>query len=118
VRHAGWAGLVLNGLNLIPMGELDGGRIAHSVWGRRAASRISVVLTLVLGLAGIIDSLALYWILLVLTLQRGPILPQLQEVLEPSDRRAVALGAGLLFVPLLALLPYPVDVTAGPFGPM
>ena len=55
----------MNGLNLIPMGELDGGRIAHSLWGRRAASRISVVLTLALGLAGIVDSLALYWILLI-----------------------------------------------------
>lgn len=105
----------MNGLNLIPMGELDGGRIAHALWGRRAASRISVVLTLVLGLAGIVDSLALYWILLVLTLQRGPIPPQQQEVTAPADGRAVAIGAGLLFVPLLTLLPFPGDVTAAAF---
>ena len=58
---AGWAGLVINGLNLIPIGELDGGRILHGIWGRRAATRVGVVVTLVLGLAGFIDSLALYW---------------------------------------------------------
>lgn len=113
--YAGWAGVVVNGLNLIPMGELDGGRITHALWGRRAASRVSVVLTLLLGLAGIVDSLALYWILLVLTLQRGPIVPQQQEVTAPVDGRAVALAAGLLFVPLLTLLPFPGDVTAAAF---
>lgn len=115
--HAGWAGLVWNGLQLIPMGQLDGGRIAHSVWGRRAATRINVVTTLVLGLAGIIDSLALYWILLVLFLQRGPISPQQNEVSQ-LDRDAQLFGAALLFIPFLTLFPYPVDVTNGPFGPM
>lgn len=106
-----------NGLQLIPMGQLDGGRIAHSVWGRRAATRINVVVTLVLGLAGIIDSLALYWILLVLFLQRGPISPQQDEVSQPNSD-ALLFGAALLFIPILTLLPYPADVTSGPFGPM
>jgi membrane-associated protease RseP (regulator of RpoE activity) len=99
------------------MGQLDGGRITHSVWGRRAATRINVITTLVLGLAGIIDSLALYWILFVLFLQRGPISPQQDEVSEP-DKDAALFGALLLFIPFLTLLPYPADVTSGPFGPM
>jgi membrane-associated protease RseP (regulator of RpoE activity) len=107
--RAGWAGLVINGLNLIPLGELDGGRLAHAVWGRRAASRVSVVLTLALGLAGIVDSLALYWILLVLLLQRGPIVPQGDEVSAPEG---AGLALALLAVPLLTLLPYPGDVTS------
>ena len=115
--HAGWAGLVWNGLNLIPMGQLDGGRVAHAVWGRRAATAINVVVTLVLGLAGIIDSLALYWILFVLFLQRGPIPPQQDEVSQPEGN-ALLYGAALLFIPLLTLFPYPVDVSSGPFGPM
>lgn len=107
--RAGWAGLVINGLNTIPIGELDGGRIVHGIWGRRAAGRVSTVLTLVLGLAGIVDSLALYWILLVLVLQRGPILPQKDEISAPEGA-GVALA--LLFLPLLTLIPYPGDVTS------
>jgi membrane-associated protease RseP (regulator of RpoE activity) len=109
--HAGWAGLVVNGLNTIPIGELDGGRIAHAIWGRSSASRISIVLILVLGLAGIVDSLSLYWILLVITLQRGPVAQQ-EEVSEPDG---VVLGIALLALPLLTLIPYPVDVTSSGF---
>ena len=109
---AGWAGLVINGLNTIPIGELDGGRLALAIWGRRAANRISVVLTLVIGLAGIVDSLSLYWILLVLLVQRGPILPSQDEVTPPQGAE---LGLAMLALPLLTLLPYPGDVTASPF---
>jgi len=109
---AGWAGLVINGLALIPVGELDGARIAHGLWGRRAANLFNAILIILLGLAGVVDSLALYWVLLVLTLQRGPIQPQQDELSGPTDSTQIALGAVLLFVPLLTLLPYPGDVTA------
>lgn len=113
--HTGWAGLVINGLNCIPLGELDGGRIAFGIWGRRASGRINAVLTLLLGVAGIFDSLALYWILLVLLLQRGPIVPQQEELSPPAKEGSVILGIALLVLPLLTLLPYPVDVTSPGF---
>ena len=33
-----WAGLLINGINSIPAGELDGGKIAFSIWGRKVTS--------------------------------------------------------------------------------
>lgn len=35
---AGYAGLTVNAINLIPMGELDGARVAFGLWGRRCDS--------------------------------------------------------------------------------
>ena len=97
------------------MGELDGARVAHAIWGRRPAALVSAVLIILLGLAAIADSLALYWILLVLTLQRGPIQPQREELSTPEDSTQVNIGLALLFLPLLALLPFPGDVTSSGF---
>lgn len=30
-----WAGLLINAINSIPAGELDGGRICFAIWGRK-----------------------------------------------------------------------------------
>ncbi len=57
---------------------------------------------------------ALYWLLLVLFLQRGPILPQQEELSEPSDTWR-PLGIALLFLPLLVLVPLPFSLTASVF---
>ena len=77
-----------------PAGVLDGGRIAHGLWGRRNAGRLGIITLFLLGVAGVINTLALFWVLLVVFLQRGP----------KFDRR---LGLGLLLLSLLVLLPYP-----------
>ncbi|KAG9138802.1 hypothetical protein Leryth_007435 [Lithospermum erythrorhizon] len=36
-----WAGLLINAINSIPAGELDGGRIAFSIWGRKNQDKLA-----------------------------------------------------------------------------
>lgn len=107
---AGWAGLIVNALNCIPAGELDGGRIVLGIWGRRPASLIGVLSIAALAIGSFNSALAFYWIGLVLFLQRGPVLPCEEELSQPQDESSKLLGAALLALPLLVLLPFPVEL--------
>lgn len=50
---AAWAGLLVTAINLIPIGQLDGGRIVYALFGRRhrAVGRATVAVLLALGIA-------------------------------------------------------------------
>jgi membrane-associated protease RseP (regulator of RpoE activity) len=109
---AGWAGLIFNSINCLPAGELDGGRLFLSLFGRASASRMSAATFFLIGIGGFGNSLALFWLLLVLTLQRGPIVP-CDEELTPLPEKSFLKIASLvvLLIPFLVLLPYPFAPT-------
>lgn len=106
-----WAGLLINAINSIPAGELDGGRISFAIWGRKAASRFSSASIVLLGLSSLLDDVAFYWVVLIFFLQRGPIAPLAEEISEP-DNNYVALGIIVLVMSLLVCLPYPFPFTS------
>ncbi|CAM8919966.1 unnamed protein product [Rhodiola kirilowii] len=101
-----WAGLLINAINSIPAGELDGGRIAFSIWGRKAASRLTAASIALLGISSLFNDVAFYWVVLIFFLQRGPIAPLSEEITDP-DQNNVALGITVLMLGLLVCLPYP-----------
>ncbi|AFY65443.1 site-2 protease family protein [Geitlerinema sp. PCC 7407] len=100
----GWLGLVITALNLLPAGQLDGGRIVQAIYGRRVAARLTVGTLILLAIASLANPLALYWGVLVLFLQRQPERPTLEELTEPNDARA-ALALLALFLTVMTLFP-------------
>lgn len=100
----GWLGLVITALNLLPAGQLDGGRMVQAVYGRKIASRTTVGALIVLGLASFVNPLAFYWALILLFVQRDLERPCLNELTEPDDARA-ALCLLALFLMIVTLLP-------------
>jgi membrane-associated protease RseP (regulator of RpoE activity) len=90
----GWLGLVVSAFNLMPAGQLDGGRIVQAIYGRQIARRATVATLILLGIISIVNPanpLLLYWAIVILFLQRSLERPSLNEISEPDDARA-ALG--------------------------
>lgn len=54
VGFAAWFGLFVTSLNLIPIGQLDGGHVAYALWGRkqRTIAMVTVPILIVLGFQG------------------------------------------------------------------
>ncbi len=113
----GWLGLVITALNLMPAGQLDGGRIVQSIYGRKIAGRATIATLILLGIIAIFNpgnSVVLYWGILILFLQRGQERPALNDISEPDDARA-ALGLLALFLMAATLIPLTPDL-AGRLG--
>ncbi|WP_103669677.1 site-2 protease family protein [Pseudanabaena sp. BC1403] len=100
----GWLGSAITALNLMPAGQLDGGRIVQSIYGRRTASVTTVLTLIFLVIATVINPLALYWGGIVLILLRDLERPMLNELSELDGDRE-ALGVVALFWMLITLLP-------------
>lgn len=100
----GWLGLVITALNLMPAGQLDGGRIVQAIYGRRTAGRTTLATLIVLALVSLANPLAMYWAIVILFLQRNLERPSLNELTEPDDARA-ALGLLALFLMIATLIP-------------
>jgi membrane-associated protease RseP (regulator of RpoE activity) len=100
----GWLGLVITALNLMPAGQLDGGRIVQAIYGRKTAGRATIITLILLALVSFGNALALYWLVVIVFLQRDLERPSLNEISEPDDARA-GLGLLALFLMITTLLP-------------
>jgi len=104
LAFAGWLGFFVTALNLLPLGQLDGGHIAYVALGRwRKAFRI-VVLALMLGL-GFLWSGWFFWAVLVLILGLGH--PPTMDEVSPLARADWVLIAAAILVFILTFIPNP-----------
>lgn len=100
----GWIGLIITAINVMPAGQLDGGRVVQAIYGRKTLVRATTVTLVLLAIVGLFNPLALYWAVLIVFLQRQPERPCSDDLSEPDDTRA-ALALLALFLMLLVLLP-------------
>jgi membrane-associated protease RseP (regulator of RpoE activity) len=108
---AGWTGLLVSALNLIPIGQLDGGHILYSLIGERARWLYYPLLAIMIGLVFVTD-VWLLWVILLVVFGRVYATPL--DMITPLDkpRRAVGILAMVIF--LLIFVPTPLTPTRAP----
>ena len=107
VAFAGWLGLMLTALNLLPVGQLDGGHVTHALVGHVRAGAIGKAALAAMTVLGLfVWSGLLLWVLLVWFVAGRSGLPPADD-LTPVEGRRRALGWCTLVLPVLTLLPFP-----------
>jgi len=113
VALAGWFGLFITAMNLLPAGQLDGGHVAYAVFGRyhRWISRGVLVFLVVLGVFG--DWLG--WLLFAgLVWFLGVDHPPPRDPYTPLEPRRVLAAVITLGVLILTFMPTPVSLVEAP----
>ncbi|HEX7518413.1 MAG TPA: site-2 protease family protein [Chthoniobacterales bacterium] len=115
LAFAGWLGLVVTALNLMPIGQLDGGHMAHAMFGPRRGHAIGVgALITLFALALFVWPGLMFWAWIVWFIAGTRDVPPLEDV-TPLDKHRRALG-WFAFVLLAAILiPVPHALSAA-FG--
>lgn len=109
MAFAGWVGLLVTSLNLIPIGQLDGGHILYALLRRRA--RKVAVLLLMTALFVVIwnwDKLGHWLLMIFLLFYFGPIHPPTADDNEPLGRWREILGWLTLAFILVGFTPVPL----------
>ena len=120
---AGWFGLLITSMNMIPVGQLDGGHIAYTMFGEENSYIVSLVafwVLLALGLAGIVDGILelglgigwggwLFWSLVLFFIVRLKHPPIPDSI--PLSKGRMLLGYLSLFIFIISFSPAPIMLT-------
>lgn len=111
VALAGWGGLLVTALNLIPAGQLDGGHVMYTLFGRQRAARLVPFILAILAVLGMFWFGWWIWMALIFFLGRAYAEPLDQITPLDGRRRALAIFALIIFV--LVFTPVPVNIIGG-----
>ena len=116
VALAGWAGLLVTALNLIPVGTLDGGHVAYGLFGEKARRIFPIAIGLLITLsvlpslltlsAGAFNFSWLLWVMILFWL--GNVRTQPLDDITPLDPFRRALGITVLIIFVLLFTPIPM----------
>jgi membrane-associated protease RseP (regulator of RpoE activity) len=119
----GWFGLFITSMNMIPVGQLDGGHISYSMFGEQNHYKVSVIAFIAMflfGIVGLVDGLLelnygigwsgwLFWALIlyfVIKLKHPPV-PDPNEL----DPRRKLIGYFSFFIFIISFSPMPIMLT-------
>jgi membrane-associated protease RseP (regulator of RpoE activity) len=108
VAWAGWAGLLVTSLNLIPAGQFDGGHIFHLLFGNKGSKRLYPFLLIALLGMGFLWSG--WWLWAALVFLFGRIYAEPLDQITPLDKKRKALGILALIVFILTFIPVPLSI--------
>jgi hypothetical protein len=115
LSFAAWIGLLVTSLNLMPVGQLDGGHATYALFGaraHRAVGRLAFLLMLLLAPLGWLwhgaPSGFLYAVLLFVMLRVRH--PQVETEHDPLGRARTLVALATLLVFLLSFTPFPLTI--------
>lgn len=118
----GWFGLFVTSMNMIPVGQLDGGHIIYSMLGGKIHYNIALVfmgILIILGMVGIGDSFLnwnsgigwsgwLFWamiLFLIIKIKHPPV-----QSFESLDKTRMFIGYISLFIFVISFSPSPISI--------
>lgn len=111
---AGWVGVFITSLNLIPVGQLDGGHILYCLIGRRAHTVAVLIVAFAVGYCIFVD--ASYVVIIVLLFLMGLKHPPTRDDTVPIGRTRVVLGWLTLAFIIIGFTPRPITIPTGGDG--
>ncbi|CCH93840.1 Similar to tr/Q4C284/Q4C284_CROWT Peptidase M50 [Microcystis aeruginosa PCC 9432] len=105
---AGYVGIIVTALNLMPVGQLDGGHIVHAMYGQKTAIIIGQLTRLFMFILALVQPDFLLWAIILLLMPVSD-QPALNDVTELDNKRDL-LGLSSLALLLSILLPLPEAV--------
>jgi membrane-associated protease RseP (regulator of RpoE activity) len=119
----GWFGLLVTSLNMIPVGQLDGGHIVYSMFGDAVHSKVAHIFVSLIGLLGFLGIISymfdlnmiigwtgwIFWgliLLFIIKIKHPPVL-----LWQNLDKRRMIYGWITLIILMLSFSPTPISIT-------
>lgn len=110
VAFAGWAGLLVTALNLIPAGTLDGGHVLYALFGVKARRAFPFILAALLILGLYWNG---WWIWAILLLWLGRVQAEPLDQITPLDRTRLGVAILMLVILVVTFSPVPFSIFTG-----